>query len=177
MKKALTIRLTDKTHQPLPCGDIMGVHHVSWQSTASGVEDEYIHAAAMAWLVGDDELVEIERMNSYHGSPIHVVRAEIKSRSKATKSLSRLGTEALAKLKNELDTRMDESNVIHIRLDLLDLLAGKVTLTVPGERTTIKGRAKLEVYPGDVVDEVASITLDKAIDESQRLGFPKKPKG
>ena len=69
---------------------------------------------------------------------------------------------------------MDESNVIHIRLDLLDLLAGKVTLTVPGDRTTIKGRAKLEVYPGNVVDEVAFETLDKAIEESQRLGFPKK---
>ena len=151
----------------------MGVHHVSWQTTASGVEDEYIHAAAIAWLVGDDELVEIERMDSYHGSPIHVVRAEIKNRSKATKSLSRLGPELLNELKNDLDNRMDDSNVIHIRLDLLDLLAGKITLTLPGERTTVKGRAKLEVYPGNVVDEVAFNTLDKAIEESKRLGFPK----
>ena len=152
----------------------MGVHHVSWQTTSSGVEDEYIHAAAIAWLVGDDELVEIERMDSYHGSPIHVVRAEIKNRSKATKSLSRLGPELLNELKNDLDNRMDDSNVIHIRLDLLDLLAGKITLTLPGERTTVKGRAKLEVYPGNVVDEVAFNTLDKAIEESKRLGFPKK---
>ena len=152
----------------------MGVHHVSWQTTASGVEDEYIHAAAIAWLVGDYELVEIERMDSYHGSPIHVVRAEIKNRSKATKSLSRLGPELLNELKNDLDNRMDDSNVIHIRLDLLDLLAGKITLTLPGERTTVKGRAKLEVYPGNVVDEVAFNTLDKAIEESKRLGFPKK---
>ena len=152
----------------------MGVHHVSWQTTASGVEDEYIHAAAIAWLVGDDELVESERMDSYHGSPIHVVRAEIKNRSKATKSLSRLGPELLNELKNDLDNRMDDSNVIHIRLDLLDLLAGKITLTLPGERTTVKGRAKLEVYPGNVVDEVAFNTLDKPIEESKRLGFPKK---
>jgi hypothetical protein len=69
---------------------------------------------------------------------------------------------------------MDDSTVIHIRLDLLDLLAGKITLTIPGERTTVKGRAKLEVYPGNVVDEVAVSTLNKAIDESKRLGFPKK---
>lgn len=150
----------------------MGVHHVSWQTTASGVEDEYIHAAAIAWLVGDDELVEIERMDSYHGSPIHVVRAEIKSRGKATKSLSRLGPDLLKELKSDLHNRMDDSNVIHIRLDLLDLLAGKVTLTVPGERTTIKGRAKLEVYPGNIVDEVAFSTLDKAIADASRLGLP-----
>jgi RNA binding exosome subunit len=154
----------------------MGVHHVSWQTTASGVEDEYIHAAAIAWLLGDDDVVEIERMNSFHGSPIHVIRAEIKSRSKATKSLSRLGTDVLNQLKGELGSRMDESNVIHIRLDLLDLLAGKVTLTLPGDRTTIKGRAKLEVYPGNIVDEVAVNTLDKAIADAERLGLPENPR-
>ena len=40
---------------------IMGIHHISWQSTASGLEDEYIHAAALSWITGDVELVEIER--------------------------------------------------------------------------------------------------------------------
>ena len=38
----------------------MGVHHVTWQTTASGLEDEYIHAAALSWLVGDEESVEIQ---------------------------------------------------------------------------------------------------------------------
>ncbi len=145
----------------------MGVHHVSWQSTASGLEDEYIHAAALAWLVGDDDLVEIERMDSYHGSPIHLIRAELKRRGPATKSLSHLGQEVLELIKNEIDTRMDENNVIHIRLDLLDLLAGKLTLTVPGGRLTVKGKAKLEVYPGNEPIDVAIATLDEAIRTSK----------
>ena len=140
----------------------MGIHHVSWQSTASGVEDEYIHAAALSWLVGDDEAVSIERMNSYHGSPIHLISAELKRRGKATKSLSRLGEEVLDLLTSELVSRLDEDNVIHIRLDLNDLLAGKVTLTVPGDRPTVKGKAKLEVYPGDVAMDVAISTIEKA---------------
>ncbi len=152
----------------------MGLHHVSWQSTASGLEDEYIHAAALAWLVGDDEAVEIERTNSYHGSVIHVIRAELKRRSQATKSLARLGVETLNSLKNQLETRMDENNVIHVRLDLLDLLAGRIKLTLPGERPTLKGRAKLEVYPGEVASEVALQTLEKAISDAKRLGLPKK---
>ena len=150
----------------------MGVHHVSWQSTASGLEDEYIHAAALAWLIGDEEAVKIERMDSYHGSPIHVITAEISRRGPATKSLSRLGSDALELLKQELDTRMDENNVIHIRLDLLDLLSGKITLTLPGERPTIKGRAKLEVYPGNTATDIAIEIIDKAVIESQRLGLP-----
>ncbi len=141
----------------------MGVHHVSWKSTASGLEDEYIHAAALSWLVGDDDAVEIERMDSYHGSAIHIVSAELKRRGQATKSLSRLGVEVLNQLKSELTSRMDDDNVIHIRLDLLELLAGRISLTVPGDRPTVKGRAKLEVYPGQDVFTVAIETLDKAI--------------
>ena len=140
----------------------MGVHHVSWQSTASGVEDEYIHAAGLSWLVGDEDAITIERMNSYHGSPVHLVTAELKRRGKATKSLSRLGCEVLESLKSELGSRLDDDNVIHIRLDLIDLIGGKLSLTVPGERPTVKGRAKLEVYPGDVAIDVAMSTLEDA---------------
>lgn len=135
---------------------------MSWQSTASGLEDEYIHAAALGWLVGDDEAVSIERMNSYHGSPIHLITAEIKKRGKATKSLSILGVDVLNSLKSELTNRLDENNVIHIRLDLLDLLGGKLTLTSPGDRPTVKGKAKLEVYPGSEAIDVAIETIDKA---------------
>ena len=141
----------------------MGIHHISWQSTASGVEDEYIHASALSWLVGNEEAVEIERMDSYHGSPIHLVTAELKRRGQATKSLSRLGKEALEFLESQFDKIIDEDNVIHIRLDLLDLLAGKVTVTVPGEKPTVKGRAKLEVYPGNDVMDIASETIANAI--------------
>ncbi len=140
----------------------MGVHHISWQSTASGLEDEYIHAAALGWLVGDDEAVSIERMNSYHGSPIHIVTAEIKRKGKATKSLSLLGTDLLNSLKSDLESRLDENNVIHIRLDLIDLLSGKLTLTSPGDRPTVKGKAKLEVYPGNEAMDVAIETIEKA---------------
>lgn len=150
----------------------MGVHHVSWKSTASGLEDEYIHAAALSWLVGDDDAIEIERMNSYHGSAIHIVSAELKRRGQATKSLARLGGFVLSQLKNELDSRMDDDNVIHIRLDLLELLAGRISLTVPGDRPTVKGRAKLEVYPGNEPMDVAKETLDDAISAAKKLGLP-----
>ncbi|MBJ47359.1 MAG: hypothetical protein CMB59_05665 [Euryarchaeota archaeon] len=150
----------------------MGVHHVSWKSTASGLEDEYIHAAALSWLVGDDDAIEIERMNSYHGSAIHIVSAELKRRGQATKSLARLGVFVLSQLKDELDSRMDEDNVIHIRLDLLELLAGRISLTVPGDRPTVKGRAKLEVYPGNEPMDVAEETLDDAISAAKKLGLP-----
>ena len=145
---------------------------MSWKSTASGLEDEYIHAAALSWLVGNDDSIEIERMNSYHGSATHIISAELKRRGQATKSLARLGEEVLSQLKNELTSRMDEDNVIHIRLDLLELLAGRISLTVPGDRPTVKGRAKLEVYPGNEPMDVAEETLNDAISTAKKLGLP-----
>ena len=78
----------------------------------------------------------------------------------------------LRQLKDELDSRMDEDNVIHIRLDLLELLAGRISLTVPGDRPTVKGRAKLEVYPGNEPMDVAKETLDDAISAAKKLGLP-----
>ena len=159
----MNIPLIDKIINRISLALVMGLHHISWKSTSSGVEDEYIHAAALSWLVGSDEYVEIERLNSYHGSPVHSVTAEINKRSKATKSLARLGKVALESLLLELNQRMDESNVIHIRLDLLDLLSQKITLAVSGGRRTVKGRAKLEVYPGSNPEDVASELIRTSI--------------
>ena len=102
-------------------------------------------------------------MNSYHGSAIHIVSAKLKRRGQATKSLIRLGLDVLKQLKSELSVRMDDENVIHIRLDLLELIAGRVVLASPGERRTIKGRAKLEVYPGQDAFTLGNETLDVAI--------------
>jgi RNA binding exosome subunit len=150
----------------------MGVHHISWHSTASGLEDEVVVADALAWLVGDSGAVSIEGTTSFHGSPVHLVTAVLERKGPATRSLSRLGLEVLSQIENELDSRMDEENVIHIRLDLLDLLAGKVSLTTPGERPTLKGQTKLQVYPGDDAHEIAIETLTKAREESVRLGLP-----
>jgi RNA binding exosome subunit len=100
-----------------------------------------------------------------------MVSAELTRRGPATKSLARLGQETLEQLGSELSMRMDEENVIHIRLDLLDLIAGKVTLTLPGDRATIKGKTKLQVYPGDDVIDIANQTLNQAIELAQRLNL------
>jgi RNA binding exosome subunit len=154
----------------------MGVHHISWHSTASGLEDELVVADALAWLVGDQEAVSIEGTTSFHGPSVHLVTAVLERKGPATHSLSRLGAEVLSQIENELDSRMDEENVIHIRLDLLDLLAGKVSLTTPGERPTLKGRTKLQVYPGDDPNEIAIETLTKAREDSERLGLPETAK-
>ncbi|MDP6869392.1 MAG: RNA-binding domain-containing protein [Candidatus Poseidoniaceae archaeon] len=152
----------------------MGVHYIAWHATASGVEDEFVIADAMSWLVGNNEIVEIEETSSYYGSNLHVITAELKSKGAATKSLQRLGPDALEEILSTLEQRIDDEKTIHIRLDLHDLISGKINLADVGNRPTIKGKTKLQVYPGDDVLEVANKTLKKAIKDALHLRLPEK---
>lgn len=140
----------------------MGVHHISWLATASGLEDENLVAEALAWLTGNPESVRIEKTTSFHGSTVNLVTAELHRKGPATKSLARLGKDAIDAILSDLDSRLDEDNVLHIRLDLLELLAGRVKVCLPNSRATIKGRTKLQVYPGDDPKEIAISTLEGA---------------
>ena len=149
----------------------MGLHYISWLSTASGLEDYQIHADALSWVIGDSETVDIEQTKSYHGSPIYLVKAEIKNKSRATKSLSRLGVRNLEKLIEEIVERTDSQNVIHIRLSLERLLSGEIQVATSEDGPTVKGRAKIEVYPGNSAIDVAIKVLTEAINDAKKNDF------
>jgi RNA binding exosome subunit len=104
--------------------------------------------------------------------PIHLLEAGFKRSGKATKSLARLGPEALDLLIAEIADRLTEDNELHIRLDLLELIAGRIRVSKPGRRATVKGKTKFEVYPGDDNIVVARETLANARTEALRLGLP-----
>ncbi|MGY8735729.1 MAG: RNA-binding domain-containing protein [Candidatus Poseidoniales archaeon] len=144
----------------------MPVHQLTWRATASGIEDEMVLAEALATLIGDEEAVEIEQTNSYHGSPIHIVSARLTRAGPAQKALSNIGKENLKVILSELETRLDETNVIHFRLDQSDLISGILTLSQPGGQATIKGQTKIQVYPGQSPLLEAKSTIQKAIESS-----------
>lgn len=145
----------------------MAVHQLTWRATASGLEDELLLAEAVAILVGDQEAVEIERTNSYHGSPIHIVSAKLTRSKPAHKALANIGKDNLQVILAELETRLDETNVIHFRLDQNDLIDGILTLSQPGGEATVKGQTKIQVYPGQDPLEEAQSTIQTAIDLAQ----------
>ncbi len=151
---------------------VMGVHHITWIATSSGLCDAKVLADAMCWLVGDGDAVSIEESQSHHGTTIHLIEAGFKRSGKATKSLARLGPDALDLLIKEISERLTEDNELHIRLDLLELVAGRIRITKPGRRSTIKGKTKFEVYPGDDKVTVAVDTLSHAREEALRLKYP-----
>ena len=139
----------------------MGVHHLIWRVTASGLEDEILIADAMSDLIGDDELVEIEKTTSYYGSSIHLINAITKKNKLAIKSLSKLGIDNLDLLIDSLEDRMDENNTLHFRIGLDELIRGEFVI-VSSNAKSIKGQTKLEVYPGQSPLEEAKNILNQA---------------
>ena len=129
----------------------VGLHHITWRATAGAVANVDAVADAVAWLVGDESWVDVERTTSHYGSEIHMITAFCKKKSAALESFARLGSENLALLAEEFETRMDESNTLHFRVDLNALIGGKVILSNASKPDTIKGQIKIEVYPGQTI--------------------------
>ena len=136
----------------------MGLHHITWRATASAVAEQTVVADAIAWLVGDSEMVNVEQTTSYHGSVLHMVTGISKKKANSLKSLSRIGRENLQSLLEDLAVRFDENNTLHFRIDFNAFIGGEVILAAPGEVASIKCHTKVEVYPGqDSLDECKKV--------------------
>ena len=136
----------------------MGLHHITWRATASAVAEQTVVADAIAWLVGDSEMVNVEQTTSYHGSVVHMVTGISKKKANSLKSLSRIGKENLQSLLEDLTVRFDENNTLHFRIDFNAFIGGEVILAAPGEVASIKCHTKVEVYPGqDSLDECKKV--------------------
>ena len=144
----------------------MGLHHITWRATASAVAEQTVVADAIAWLVGDSEMVNVEQTTSYHGSVLHMVTGISKKKANSLKSLSRIGKENLQSLLEDLTVRFDENNTLHFRIDFDAFIGGEVILAAPGEVASITCHTKVEVYPGqDSLDEckkVLTVAIQKA---------------
>ena len=147
---------------------LVGLHHITWRATASALTNHEVVVEAMAWLIGDPDAVQLERSTSYHGAELWMVTAHSKKKSVAMKSLAQLGVENLQVLHDTLEQRFDEDHVLYLRLNLDDLISSKISLADSSRTGTVKGQAKIEVYPGQDALEQARTTLQDAIEAAQK---------
>ena len=147
--------------------DSVTFHHVTWRTTGSAVADPAVIVEAMAWLAGGSDHVHEERSTSYHGAPLHLITATLRSKRTTVATLARLGAANLRTLLEERATRTDEQNVLHLRLDLHQLVAGRAVLATPSDVPTVKGQAKLALYPGQDADEEWRTSLEHALQAAE----------
>tara|TARA_B110000438_G_scaffold2346_1_gene2439 strand:+ start:304 stop:552 length:249 start_codon:yes stop_codon:yes gene_type:complete len=82
--------------------------------------------------------------------------------------LKRLGNKTLDSiLEDGIEKRIDDSKNLHIRLELSKLVSGEIYLS--NNKTTsatVKGKFKIESYPGDSVTEVITDLIEKILDSN-----------
>ena len=102
-----------------------------------------------------------------------MLRAQIDRKKAARESIPYLGAELLGVLaqSGDLVSRIDDDNVLHIRLSISSLVRGSIELS-EGSEEQVKGRIKLEVYPGQDPLENARIMLESAAKRATELGLP-----
>jgi hypothetical protein len=64
---------------------------------------------------------------------------------------------------------MDEHNTFHFRLDLNSLIGGKIILSDASKPNTVKGQIKIEVYPGQTIENEFMSLIDDAKNRSTSL--------
>lgn len=141
----------------------VGLHRIGWRATCSALANVEAVADGLAWLVGSEEDVTLDRTSSYHGPEIVLIEASTNKKKAALHSLARLGEANLRTLTSELDQRLDEHHVLHFRLELDRLVAGDVVLASGAGTNQIKAQAKIEVYPGQTPGEEAAACLEQAL--------------
>ena len=133
---------------------LMGILHVHAAATAHELQDIDLVTQALEWLTETDWNVDMT--TSYHGPKVAMLSTQIK-KNKQLESFTQKLEPHHATLLSELDSRLDENNVLHLRLNLESVLAQKIELIQSSENApVIKVRIKLAVYPGQDVEAIAA---------------------
>ena len=131
---------------------------------------------ALDWFTGGHAEISKEKVKSYHGAKMWMIHARIMKKKAAKISLAHLGVEFLQRLvdEDELSARIDDQNVLHVRLSLSALANGSIEFS-EGVEEQVKGRIKIEVYPGQEPVQNAQQLLNSSIDFAQKQGLPIAP--
>ena len=143
----------------------MGIHRLELRAHCSAIDDLAVIRNGIGKLVGEDTTI-IEKVDkSWHGAPQTNFSLEITRKKDVRFVISQLGYKCLSTLlKEDILSRIDERNIIHLRLSLAELCCGKIEISEPRKREPcIKMKIKLEVYPGQSVEDIAIECLQDAI--------------
>ena len=103
----------------------MGILHVHAAATAHELQDIDLVTQALEWLTETEWNVDMT--TSYHGPRVAMLSTQIKKNKQVEAFVEKLKPHH-ATILSELDARLDENNVIHLRLNLESVIGQKVDL-------------------------------------------------
>ena len=132
----------------------MGILHVHAAATAHELQDIDLVTKALEWL--SETEWNVEMTTSYHGPKVALLSTHIKKNKQLDSFIEKLKPHHSTVL-SELGVRLDENNVIHLRLCLESIIGQQLVLLEPTQKKpVVKIRIKLAVYPGQNVESIAA---------------------
>ena len=143
----------------------MGLHSVSWRVNVSALDQSELIRDSLKWIAGEKSSIEISKDKSFHGAEQYTIVAKNMKKKDSQKSLERLGEDVLKELlENNILLRIDENKNFYVRLELSELVKGEISLADKNTvSSTVKGKFKIESYPGDSTIEVISNLIRELI--------------
>jgi len=143
----------------------MGLHSVSWRVNVSALDQSELIQDSLKWIAGEKSSIEISKDKSFHGAEQYTIVAKNMKKKDSRKSLERLGGDVLKELLgNNIQLRIDENKNFYVRLKLSELVKGEISLADKNTvSSTVKGKFKIESYPGDSTIEVISNLIRELI--------------
>ena len=143
----------------------MGLHSVSWRVNVSALDQSELIQDSLKWIAGEKSSIEISKDKSFHGAEQYTIVAKNMKKKDSQKSLERLGEDVLKELlENNIQLRIDENKNFYGRLELSELVKGEISLADKNTvSSTVKGKFKIESYPGDSTIEVISNLIRELI--------------
>lgn len=146
----------------------MSLHGVTWRVNASALDNIDLLEDSLKWISGKKSTINRSKDKSFHGSEQYSIVARTQKRKEAIESLKKIGSEVLTVILNEgIEKRIDESKNLHIRLELSKLVAGEISLAnKKTTSSTVKGKFKIESYPGEETSEVITKLIETILDNN-----------
>jgi len=143
----------------------MGLHSVSWRVNVSALDQIELIEDSLRWIAGEKSSIEITKDKSFHGAEQFTIVAKNMKKKDSRKSLERLGVDVLKELlENNIQLRIDEDKNFYVRLKLSELVKGEISLADRNAiSSTVKGKFKIESYPGDSTIDVISNLIKELI--------------
>jgi RNA-binding protein len=134
----------------------MSFHYLAFRAFCQATEDEAKVKSAVAFVSGTED-ISITRSQGYHGNPIVILEATVKSKKQIDSVFLSLGEQQLQELRDILDSRLDQEGNFFFRLDKQAAYEGRVILSAQDDVIAVKGRVK--AYPNNR-DNALKVAVD-----------------
>jgi RNA-binding protein len=124
----------------------MPLHYLIFRAFCQATEDEKKVMSAITFVSGAEDIT-VTKSQGFHGNPILILEAVVKSRRLIDSVFQSLGPQQIRYLRETIESRLDDDSSFFFRIDKQAAFEGKIILTKQEDVIAVKGKVK--AYPNN----------------------------